>query len=166
MRRFFPILLAFCSLAVPLCAAEPQAERASGFLDRMRELFGGKAETQRYDARMIRAAEIAAVRAGSATKPRWHCWRSVKDALLEAGVVATRPATPWAKQAGEELCSRYGFTQIRGKDPLLAPVGAVIVYGGRDAGHVELRTATGFVSDFQSPTPYPRPVIGIFVKPS
>ena len=44
------------------------------------------------------------------------------------------------------------------------PVGAVIVYGGADAGHVELRTASGFVSDFISPTPYPRPLIGIYVK--
>jgi hypothetical protein len=40
----------------------------------------------------------------------------------------------------------------------------VIVYGGVDAGHVELRTASGFVSDFISPTPYPRPLIGIYVK--
>jgi hypothetical protein len=45
-------------------------------------------------------------------------------------------------------------------------VGAVIVYGGRDAGHVELRTPNGYVSDFVSPTPYPRPLVGIFVKQS
>jgi hypothetical protein len=47
-----------------------------------------------------------------------------------------------------------------------APVGAVLVYGGADAGHVEIRTATGFVSDFISRTPYPRPFLGAYVKPT
>ena len=46
------------------------------------------------------------------------------------------------------------------------PVGAVLVYGGADAGHVEIRTANGFVSDFVSPTPYPRPFLGAYVKPA
>jgi len=41
----------------------------------------------------------------------------------------------------------------------------VIVYGGADAGHVELRTSNGFASDFVSRSPYPRPVLGIYVKP-
>ena len=58
--------------------------------------------------------------------------------------------------------------------PLAAPgdvggqtaVGAVLVYGGKDAGHVEIRTPTGFVSDFASDKPYlKRPLIGVFVKP-
>jgi len=31
---------------------------------------------------------------------------------------------------------------------------------------VELRTENGFVSDFISAQPYPRPVIGIYVKPA
>ncbi|MEI9896679.1 MAG: hypothetical protein WDN28_23170 [Chthoniobacter sp.] len=42
----------------------------------------------------------------------------------------------------------------------------MIVYGGQDAGHVELRTETGFVSDFVSSSAYPRPVLGIYVKPA
>ncbi len=67
---------------------------------------------------------------------------------------------PWAKQAGDELCRRYGFTKLAVRNPMKAPVGAVLVYGGPDAGHVEIRTATGFVSDFVSPTPYPRPFLG------
>lgn len=126
-------------------------------------LFGPKSAGIHYDQRMIRAAEIAARRAQR--KTTWHCWRSVKDAMLEAKVVSTRPTTPWAKQAGEELCGKYGFKKLALSDPYRAPVGAVIVYGGPDAGHVELRSVEGFVSDFFSPIPYPRPVVGIYVKP-
>jgi hypothetical protein len=113
---------------------------------------------------MIRAARIAQERAHRQTT--WHCWAYVKDALLAANVVATRPKSAWARQAGDELVQRFGFKRLRQSDPRRAPVGAVVVYGGPDAGHVELRTPDGFVSDFFSPAPYPRPVIGIFVKQS
>jgi len=41
-----------------------------------------------------------------------------------------------------------------------------LITGGRDAGHVELRTKSGFASDFASRRPYPRPVLGIYVKPA
>jgi len=117
-----------------------------------------------YDHRMIRAAEIAEKRAHP--KMTWRCWGAVKDALLEANVISKRPKSPWAKQAGDELCEKYGFTRIPVRNPYDAPVGAVIVYGGPDAGHVELRSSSGFVSDFVSRTPYPRPLIGVFVKPT
>lgn len=125
-------------------------------------LFGRHADHFKYDRRMIRAAEIAASRAYS--KPTWRCWHFVKDALLDSGVISSRPVSPWAKQAGDELCSRFGFRKLPVTNPKDAPVGAVIVYGGPDAGHVELRTATGYVSDFISSTPYPRPLIGVYVK--
>ena len=62
--------------------------------------------------------------------------------------------------------SRGALKKLSTKDPYAAPVGAVIVYGGRDAGHVELRTESGFASDFASRRPYPRPVLGIYVKPA
>jgi hypothetical protein len=125
--------------------------------------FGPKSGNLKYDPRMLKAAEIARKRA----QPHmtWYCWRYVKDALVDAGLVTSRPTSPWAKQAGRELCEKYGFVKLKITDPLKAPVGAVVVYGGQDAGHVELRTANGFVSDFISPTPYPRPLVGIFVKP-
>jgi hypothetical protein len=113
---------------------------------------------------MIRAAQIAMSRAYP--HPTWRCWHYVKDALLDAGVIDSRPTSPWAKEAGDELCRRYGFRKLAVRDPMRAPVGAVLVYGGADAGHVEIRTATGFVSDFVSPTPYPRPFIGAYVKPT
>ena len=47
----------------------------------------------------------------------------------------------------------------------LLPVGSVLVYGGRGAGHVEIRTEGGFVSDFVSRTPSERPLVGVYVKP-
>ena len=126
--------------------------------------FGPKSSKFRYDPRMIRAAEIARQRA----HPRmtWHCWAYVKDALLAADVVPTRPTSAWAREAGVELTQNYGFKKLSIHNPYDAPVGAVIVYGGNDAGHVELRTETGFASDFISAEPYPRPVLGIYVKPA
>ena len=129
-----------------------------------RRVLGPKSATLKYDSRMICAAEIALRRAHP--KTTWHCWRSVKDALLAAKLVSSRPTSPWAKQAGAELCRKFGFARLEINDPLKAPVGAVVVYGGSDAGHVELRTNDGFVSDFVSPTPYPRPLIGVYVKHS
>ena len=166
MNRFtFFCLIGFCSWAAPLAARESPGE-SPAFAERLLALFAPhaapRAEVGRYDSRMALASEIAAKRAFK--KPTWRCWHYVKDALLSAGLVSKRPVSPWAKQAGDELCCTYGFKKLRMTDPLRAPVGAVIVYGGADAGHVELRTASGFASDFISPTPYPRPLIGIYVK--
>jgi hypothetical protein len=90
----------------------------------------------------------------------------VKEALLAANVVDTYPQTALAKQAGDELINRHGFRRLAISDPFKAPIGSVIVYGGAGAGHVEIRTAEGFVSDFESPTPSKRPLLGIFIKPS
>ncbi len=126
--------------------------------------LGPASKGLRYDARMLRAVKLAQDRAHERTT--WHCWAYVKNALLAAQVVHSRPTTLYARQAGEELERHFGFKKLPENDPRRAPVGAVVVYGGRDAGHVELRTERGFVSDFFSPTPYPRPVLGIYVKRS
>jgi hypothetical protein len=89
----------------------------------------------------------------------------VKEALVAAGVVSSRPKTPLAKQAGQELVSSYGFKKLPVSNPYEAPIGAVLVYGAnRVAGHVEIRTSGGFVSDFRSKTPSRRPLIGVFAK--
>ena len=130
----------------------------------LQRIFGPKSAGIRYDSRMIHAAQIAAERAHRHSTER--CWHSVKNALLDAQVVATRPTSEYAKQAGTELQEKFGFTKLRITSPFDAPVGAVLVYGGRGAGHVEIRTATGFVSDFISPTPSPRPLLGVYVKRS
>lgn len=96
---------------------------------------------------------------------RRRCWRAVKHALLKAKVVSRRPTTRYAKQAGEELQRKYNFKKLKLRDPKKAPVGAILVYGGRGAGHVEIRTKRGYVSDFANSKPSRRPLIGIYVTP-
>lgn len=127
-------------------------------------LFGPKAAGIKYDNRMIRAAEIAQARARAHSTRR--CWSYVKTALVQADVIDSRPETGYAKQAARELSENFGFRKMNIMDPFKAPVGSVLVYGGKGAGHVEIRTSRGFVSDFESKTPSPRPLIGVFVKPS
>lgn len=116
------------------------------------------------DERMNEAIRIAESSARSRSIKR--CWRYVKRALQSANVIECYPKTRLAKQAAVELPVRYGFKRIPVANPFEAPVGAVLVYGGRGAGHVEIRTENGFVSDFASPDPSPRPLIGVFIKPS
>ena len=146
--------------------ASPAANAGDGFCEpltsALRNIFHHRTVEYHYDRRMIRAAEIATARAHRAQTG--HCWKYVKNALVDAEVIRKRPKSPWAKQAGDELCMNFGFTKLPVKNPFDAPVGAVIVYGGPDAGHVELRNERGFVSDFISATPYPRPLIGVYVK--
>lgn len=115
------------------------------------------------DSRMARAASIAQERANAHS--RRMCWAYVKNALVAAGVVSSRPETPLAKQAGDELVQKYGFRKLPVNDPYKAPVGSVLVYNAKNQpGHVEIRTQDGFVSDFKSKTPSPRPLIGIYAK--
>jgi hypothetical protein len=125
--------------------------------------FGPDANKYRYDARMIRAAEIAAKRARTHSSKR--CWRYVKYALLGAEAVKSYPDTVYAKQAAKELSSEYGFEKLPVRDPYCAPIGSVLVYGGKGAGHVEIRTKSGFVSDFRSPKPSERPFLGAYILP-
>ena len=117
----------------------------------------------RLSPALARAASIAQERAYAHSKSR--CWHYVKEALLAAGAVDSRPKSELAKQAGNELVQSYGFKRLPIRDPYAAPVGAVLVYGsGRAAGHVEIRTKTGFVSDFRSVKPSKRPLIGVYTK--
>ena len=166
MKNCLPILLAaiLFSAAIAGAAEESllQKDKAQTLTPEQAAMLGPKSSGRRYDPRMLRALEIAKRRA----KPKmtWHCWGYVKDALLAAEVVPSRPTTIWANQAGAELSRDYGFTKLWTHDPYAAPVGAVIVYAGQDGGHVEMRTENGFVSDFVSRTAYPRPVVGIYVK--
>jgi hypothetical protein len=112
---------------------------------------------------MLHAAQIAQERAHAHSL--YQCWRYVKTALFGAGAVDTYPKTEFAKEAGNELQTSYGFKKLRVDDPYKAPVGSVLVYGGHGPGHVEIRTPVGFVSDFTSPKPSPRPLLGVYVKP-
>ena len=99
------IAIAGLLLGMPASAAEESKfdeSTARELTVTERSWFGLKSKGIRYDARMIRAAKIAQDRAEK--QKTWYCWRYVKNALLAAGVVDTRPTTAWAKQAGEELC--------------------------------------------------------------
>lgn len=165
-RRFILALLIFAATVPGMCAEESLRDQrtARPLTAEEQAMFGPKSGGLRYDPRMIRAAQIARQRANP--RMTWHCWKYVKDALLAANVVENRPASIWARQAGAELARNFGFKKLSTRNPYAAPVGAVIVYGGHDAGHVELRTENGFVSDFVSRRPYPRPVLGIYIKPA
>src|SRR3954463_6435784 len=117
----------------------------------------------RVNPKLMRAATIAQERAHAHSKSR--CWHYVKEALLASGAVDARPKTALAKQAGDELVRDYGFKKLPIRDPFAAPIGSVLVYTARGAaGHVEIRTKTGFVSDFTSKTPSKRPLLGVYAK--
>jgi len=159
-------------LVLSLAATAPSAfgsyslfnpEQAEALKPELRKLFGPQSSSFRYDKRMMEAAEIAANRAASSSTQ--NCWRYVKTALLRAQIIDSYPKTRFAKEAGVELQNQFGFRKLNDSDPYKAPPGSVLVYGGVGAGHVELRSKEGFVSDFVSAKPSPRPLIGVYVKP-
>jgi hypothetical protein len=102
----------------------------------------------RIDPRLRRAASIAEERATAHSRAR--CWRYVKEALVASGVIKSYPKSAYAADAGKELVRDYGFKRLPIHDPYAAPLGAVLVYGDRNRGHVELRTRDGFASDYRS----------------
>jgi hypothetical protein len=115
------------------------------------------------DGRLMQAATIAEERAHAHSRSR--CWHYVKEALLASGAVDSRPKSELARDAAQELVSNYGFKKLSVTDPFAAPVGSVLVYGSSHSiGHVEFRTKNGFVSDFRSPTPSRRPLLGVYAK--
>ena len=142
-----------------LFASEPPAD----LKPELRKILGPLSPSLRYDQRMLEAAEIAAARAASSST--YSCWRYVKTALLNAHVIDRYPKTQFAKEAAVELQFDFGFRKLPISDPYLAPRGSVLVYGGSGPGHIEIRTAGGFVSDFISSKPSPLPLLGVFVKP-
>jgi hypothetical protein len=118
----------------------------------------------RLDPKLSRAATIADERAHAHSKSR--CWHYVKEALVASGAVSSYPKTSLAKDAGDELVRDYGFKKLPIRDPYAAPIGSVLVYfKGRDrAGHVEIRTRTGFVSDFRSKDACRSALVGVYAK--
>ena len=87
----------------------------------------------------------------------------MRCSLPEPSIPARRPTL--ARDAASELVNNYGFKRLSITDPFSAPVGSVLVYGtARSVGHVEIRTKDGFVSDFRSPIPSRRPLMGVYAK--
>jgi hypothetical protein len=116
----------------------------------------------RLDSRLARAATLAQER--STAQSRAHCWHYVKEALVSAGVINSYPKTAYAAEAGEELVRDYGFRRLSIRDPYAAPLGAVLVYGDRTRGHVEIRTKDGFVSDYHSRYRCFYPLVAVYGK--
>jgi hypothetical protein len=118
----------------------------------------------RLDPKLSRAATIADERAHAHSKSR--CWHYVKEALMASGVVTSRPTSALAKQAGDELVRDFGFKKLPIRDPYKAPIGSVLVYykGRNKPGHVEIRTRTGFVSDFRSKSACRYALVGVYAK--
>ena len=166
-RRLFFKLLILVLLANASTASASYSlfnpDQAEALKPELRKLFGPQSSNYRYDKRMMAAAEIAAERAEASSQA--SCWRYVKTALLKAQLIDSYPKSRYAKEAGTELQSSFGFRKLTVSDPYKAPPGSVLVYGGPGAGHVELRSKEGFVSDFVSAKPSPRPLLGVYVKP-
>jgi hypothetical protein len=118
----------------------------------------------RLDPKLSRVASIADERAHAHSKSR--CWHYVKEALVASGAVSSYPKTSLAKQAGDELVRDYGFKKLPIHDPYAAPIGSVLVYfkGRNRPGHVEIRTKTGFVSDFRSKDACRSVLVGVYAK--
>lgn len=87
-------------------------------------------------------------------KPRGACYKYTKLALAKSGIVNHYLKGQSAKNAGKEL-ERACFTNIihLAPTPEQAPVGAILLYKGGPHGHVEVRTPSGFASDYFSHRP-------------
>ncbi len=116
----------------------------------------------RIDPKLRRAATIAEERANA--RSHAQCWHYVKAALIAAGVINSYPKTAYAVEAGQELVRDYGFTRLSIHDPYAAPLGAVLVYGDRNRGHVEIRTKDGFASDYYSKERCFYPLVAVYGK--
>ena len=116
----------------------------------------------RLDPRLRRAASIAQERAHARSKSR--CWQYVKQALLDSGVINSYPRTNYASQAGDELVHSYGFKRLPVRDQFAAPIGSVLVFGHGAAGHVVIRTKTGFVSDYWTKNRCKYPLVAVYGK--
>ena len=121
-------------------------------------------EDSSVDPKLRRAATIADERSNAKSQAR--CWRFVKEALVSSGAVSSYPKSNYACQAGDELVRDFGFHKLSVRDPYLAPLGAVLVYGqgSNGAGHAEIRTKNGFASDYHSKNRCKYPLIAAYVK--
>jgi hypothetical protein len=116
----------------------------------------------RIDPKLRRAATLAEERANARSKAR--CWHYVKEALVAAHVIDSYPKTAYAAEAGDELVRDYGFKKLSIRDPYKAPLGALVVYGNKSRGHVEIRTKDGFVSDYHSKNRCFYPLRAVYAK--
>jgi hypothetical protein len=96
------------------------------------------------------------------------CLKAVRIAIQKAKGMPLKGDVLYAKDFGPVLVQKYGAKKLSISCPKKAPVGAIIVYGPwhksrSHAGHVEIKTKKGYVSDHISAAPYPGPVKGIYL---
>lgn len=96
------------------------------------------------------------------------CYKGVKTALQESGAVNYYLGGGKAIEAHTAgHLARAGFRKIP-CTPYNAPEGAVLVYSGGYAGHIEIRSNGNYCSDFCSPNPIssrlPRTLQACYVK--
>lgn len=121
----------------------------------------------RIEPDMERLARIAEEKAKPHAAPPFQCAKGVKDALLAAGILTDqeRKNPLPGKKIGKLLSSTHKFKRLaNGPNGLPVgcktlydlPPGAIAVYDSgyhpKD-GHTEIRTFSGFASDFKSNTP-------------
>jgi len=123
-------------------------------------LLFGIAESSANDA-----GSIAIARCPDTTG---RCLKAVRIAVQKAKGMPLKGDVLYAKDFGPVLVRKYKAKKLPISCPKKAPVGAIIVYGPwkksrTRAGHVEIKTVRGYVSDHISKQPYPGPVKGIYL---
>lgn len=146
--------------------------------DMLRTAKNGYSAVRKRGSRVVRRTSVSSNRKSGSIGA---CYNGVKELLQKSGVTPRRLVGEHAKNAGASL-NKQGFLNLlktdyknKIKSPYDAPVGAIIVYGGGASGHIEVRTATGFISDYNSPNARTgsakaglsgkgRRVIGVYIK--
>lgn len=126
----------------------------------------------------------------SPTAPTYRCYMALQIAMHKGGMLSTDRLSaisgPSAKNAGGAL-KQEGYVNLL-EDPhfksqivgpsgeLKLPYGAVLVYGGSQDGHIEMRTQHGYSSDYVSENNRThgnvsirngyRKLIGVYINPS
>src|SRR5436189_114176 len=152
IQMFLRLRIDFNASRTTTCWIEHATRHSPAFYDKNRKKPFAEAHDRVHRGR-FRAQDYSST----------HCLFGLRPHL--SGPIDARPKTALAKQAGDELVRDYGFKKLPIRDPFAAPLGSVLVYTARGAaGHVEIRTKNGFVSDFTSKTPSKRPLLGVYAK--
>lgn len=96
---------------------------------------------------------------------RGYCYRYVKKALLRSGLTTKYLKGAKAYEAAKGPLDKEGFTDVLKDKEIRSfistlndlPNGTILVYNGGKAGHIEVKTHLGYISDSISE----RPVIGL-----
>ena len=144
----------------------PAVPVTTGTNDRLIEILMTNVHYGRKDVELVGPVAVKNVLAGRPisqhkkpqSKSLGRCYKYVKIALQASGLVNAYLSSGHAKQAGADL-KRQGFRNLLDaqghgiSSPFDAPIGSLIVYDVTDGtpdGHIEVRTPSGFASDYFS----------------